>query len=71
MAATLDGRKIVVGATYAQFCNWCREKGVSPSKAVFADGCEKVLGLELKESDIVQLGPISDRMQETLRSRIR
>lgn len=64
-------RKIVVGATYPQFRNWLYENKLSRRDAVFVDGWEKVLGLEIEEGDIVRLGPTSERLESILRTRIR
>lgn len=51
-----DRRKIVLAQSYPHFLNWCRENDISPMRACYADSNEKIMGLELKPEDIVDLG---------------
>lgn len=51
-----DRRKIVLAPTYRHFLNWCRDQDIPPTQAIFADSNEKIMGLELKPEDIVDLG---------------
>ena len=64
-------RKVIVGGTHQQFMEWCRRNKVSPTRARRAAYPENLLGLELKEEDIVRLGPISGEMEIMLKTRIR
>lgn len=64
--------KVIVGGTYREYMRWRAEQGLSPMEAFYiGDDPERLLGLELKEEDIVRLGPISKMTEETLRTRIR
>ena len=74
MSSTLDRakrRKVIVGGSHLDFIRWCRENDVSPMSVIRPTFWEALLGLELKEEDIVRIGPMSSKMEEVLRTRIR
>lgn len=66
-------RKIVICGSYEEFRQWCRDNDLPESHAVYADSNERIMGLELKEEDIVKTGRywLSKLDLTLLRSRIR
>lgn len=64
-------RKIVVGGDYRKFRDWCRINDVSPMQAYYADSLEKLMGLELKKGDVVDLGGAPDQIYQMLLTRYR
>jgi hypothetical protein len=65
-------RKVVIGGTYVQYRNWLHETMTSNRDALYVgDHWEKLLGLELEPTDVVRLGPVSDRLEDILKSRFR
>jgi len=63
--------KVVVGGTYRDYREWLSDNQVSERDAIFIDRAEKLMGLELKEADIVRLGYMSPEMEMLLKTRIR
>jgi hypothetical protein len=63
--------KIVLCLNHREFLTWCRRNDVPPSQAIYADSVEKVLGLEVKQEDIVDLGGAPYEVKIALQSRIR
>lgn len=64
-------RKVIVGGTYRDFRDWLRENRMLEQEVVWADRPEKLLGLELKEDQIVRLGYMTPEMETLLKTRIR
>jgi hypothetical protein len=67
-------RKIVICATLEQFIKWCRDNDTPPHSAVYANRPEKLMGLEIKEEDVVRTGLPPDNLYEIermLKTRIR
>lgn len=64
-------RKVVIGGNWREFRQWCRMHDVSPMDAIYADTAEKLMGLELKREDIVDLGGAPDDVLSILPTRIR
>lgn len=62
---------IVIGGNYDLFRKWCSENKVAHSHAVYADRPERLYGLEIKPSDVVDLGGASTEIREVLRTRYR
>ncbi len=62
---------VVIGGNYDQFRQWCRDNEVAPSHAVYADRAEKLQGLVLKPSDVVDLGGAPQEIIDMLKTRYR
>lgn len=63
--------KVVVGGTYRDYREWLIRNQVSERDAPHISHAEQLMGLELKESDIVRLGYMSPDMEQLLKTRIR
>lgn len=64
--------KVVIGGNYRDYQEWLFQNKLSPKDAAYVGHHdEKLMGLELKEADVVRLGPVSARLEEILRTRIR
>lgn len=69
---TPSRRPVVVGGTYRHFRQWCQENKVAERDAIHVGvEIERLLGLEIKQEDIVRLGYGSPGFEEVLRTRIR
>lgn len=72
MAAALNRKKVVIGGNYRDYRLWLIDNKLSERDAFYVGHAEeKLMGLELKEEDIVRLGPVSYRLAQYLRTRIR
>lgn len=68
----MDMKRTVVGGTHQRFIAWCKDQGISPNRARYVgNDIHRVMGLELKESDVVRLGGTTPEMEQYLRARIR
>jgi len=62
---------VVIGGDYQAFRRWCQENQVATTHAIYADTVEKLQGLELKPSDVVDLGGAPYEIHEMLKTRYR
>lgn len=62
---------VVVGGTYEGFRQWCHDNQVAPTHALYADSIEKLQGLELQPSDVVDLGGAPQEIYDMLKTRYR
>lgn len=72
--APLDGevrRKVVICGDYRTFIAWCRDRDIPPSSVYLVDRRERLLGLELREEDIVRLVPVHGITESDILARIR
>lgn len=75
MSATMNGakprRKVVLCGDYRRFIAWCRQNDVAPMSVHLVDRREKLLGLELRREDIVDLSPVDGLSWVDVEMRIR
>lgn len=64
--------KVAVGGTYQDYLRWRNDAGLAPLDAIFVgDDPNRLMGLEIKEGDVVYLGYISQETEYILRTRFR
>lgn len=70
-ALNRDAKKVVICGDYRRFINWCREQDIPPMSVILIDRREKLMGLELREEDIIRLYPVDDITEADIQTRIR
>lgn len=64
-------KKAVIGGSTQAYMSWLKGTGTRSRDVWRVRHRDDLMGLELKEDDIVRLGPISADMEDLLRTRIR
>lgn len=71
MNASAKSRKVVIGGTHQDFKKWLFDNKLPESAVYRATRAEHLLGLEIKQEDIVRLGYLSPEAEMVLKTRIR
>lgn len=63
--------KVCIGGTWQQFQDYCFREKLNPQKQRFITQVWQLQGLELRSSQIVRLGPVTEQFEVYLKTRIR